>query len=184
MHDPPKPPVRYESYLMRLRWVERDGQQTCQAMLTSVTTKEQRYFNGLESLVAFLQTQAQTARHGEPTRILIADHDPRVRAALQMLLGQNPEWVVGENSDVESMVKQIREFKPDLLLLDWEMPGCPAAALLLALKKLKATPKVIALSRRPESEAAALRAGADAFVSKANPPEEVLEALRTLAKGR
>ena len=120
----------------------------------------------------------------ERTRILIADHDPRVRAALQMLLDQEPEWVVGESSDVESMVEQIREFKPDLLLLDWEMPGRPAAVLILAIKGLEVTPEVIALSQRPESEAAALNAGADAFVSKANPPEKVLEALRTLAQGR
>ena len=66
MHDQPKPPVRYESYLLRLRyvvspsngWVEQDGRPTCQAMLQSVTTKEQRYFADLESLVAFLQAQA------------------------------------------------------------------------------------------------------------------------------
>jgi len=66
MDDQPKPPVHYESYLMRLRyvvspsngWVEQDGRPTCQAMLTSVATKEQSYFNGLEGLVAYLQAQA------------------------------------------------------------------------------------------------------------------------------
>lgn len=78
MHDQPKPPVRYESYLLRLRyvvspacpepaegsngWVEPDGRPTCQAMLTSVATKEQRYFADLEGLVAFLQ--AQTSGQG------------------------------------------------------------------------------------------------------------------------
>jgi len=40
-------------------WVEQDGRPTCQAMLQSVATKEQRYFNGLDRLVAFLQAQAQ-----------------------------------------------------------------------------------------------------------------------------
>jgi hypothetical protein len=58
MDDQPKPAVRYESYLLRLRWDERDGEPVCQAMLQSVATKEQRYFNGLDSLVAFLQAQA------------------------------------------------------------------------------------------------------------------------------
>ena len=38
--------------------MERDGQQTCQAMLKSLATKEQRYFDGLEVLVAYLQAQA------------------------------------------------------------------------------------------------------------------------------
>jgi hypothetical protein len=48
----------YASYLLRLRWVERDGRKTCQAMLTSVATKEQRTFADLESVVAFLRAQA------------------------------------------------------------------------------------------------------------------------------
>jgi hypothetical protein len=48
----------YASYLLRLRWVERDGRKTCQAMLTSVATREQRHFADLEGLMAFLQAQA------------------------------------------------------------------------------------------------------------------------------
>ena len=40
----PEGPPRYASYLLRMRWVERDGRKTCQAMLISVATKEQRYF--------------------------------------------------------------------------------------------------------------------------------------------
>jgi hypothetical protein len=49
---------RYASYLLRLRWVERDGRKTCQAMLTSVATKEQRTFADLESVVDYLRAQA------------------------------------------------------------------------------------------------------------------------------
>jgi len=39
-------------------WVEQDGRPTCQATLTSVATKGQCYFSGLEGLVAFLQAEA------------------------------------------------------------------------------------------------------------------------------
>ena len=46
---------RYASYLLRLRWAERDGQPTCQAMLISVATKEQRYFCSLEEAMAYLE---------------------------------------------------------------------------------------------------------------------------------
>ena len=66
MDDQPKPPVRYESYLLRLRREERDGVPVCQAMLQNVSSKEQRYFNGLESLVAFLQAQAQGQSMANP----------------------------------------------------------------------------------------------------------------------
>ena len=58
MDDQPKPPVRYESYLLRLRWEERDGAPVCQAMLQNVSSKEQRYFADLDSLAAYLQDQA------------------------------------------------------------------------------------------------------------------------------
>ena len=45
---------RYVSYLLRLRWAERDGQPTCQAMLISVATKEQRSFGSLEEMMSYL----------------------------------------------------------------------------------------------------------------------------------
>ncbi len=68
-HGPqPEPPVRYESYLMRLRWEERDGVPVCQVMLQSVASKEQRYFADLESLVAFLQDQAPGQSMANPTK--------------------------------------------------------------------------------------------------------------------
>ena len=67
MDDQPQPPVRYESYLLRLRYVvspsngrgERDGEPVCQAMLQSVTTRDQRYFADLESLVEYLNPQGE-----------------------------------------------------------------------------------------------------------------------------
>jgi hypothetical protein len=71
MHDQPKPPVRYESYLMRLRREERDGKPICQVMLTSVATQEQRYFADLESVVDYLRAQApgqSTAKPGAQDR--------------------------------------------------------------------------------------------------------------------
>jgi hypothetical protein len=53
---------RYASYLLRLRWVERDGRKTCQAMLISVATKEQRTFADLEDLFAYLAIGAERER--------------------------------------------------------------------------------------------------------------------------
>lgn len=109
--------------------------------------------------------------------ILIADNDPRVRSALRLLLKRKPELMVHASSDLGSLAAQVREFEPDLVLLDWEMPGRPAAALLLAMGTLDAKPKVIVLSHRLESEKEALDAGADGFFSKSDPPERLLAAL-------
>jgi DNA-binding NarL/FixJ family response regulator len=75
------------------------------------------------------------------------------------------------------LVRQLQEFQPDLDLLDWELPGRPAAAFLLAWS-YPARPRLIVLSTHPEIQSAALRIGADAFVSKADPPEVLLAACR------
>jgi DNA-binding NarL/FixJ family response regulator len=64
-----------------------------------------------------------------------------------------------------------------LVLLDWGLPGLPSKALLPALRALCPHLKVVVLSGRPEARQAALDAGADAFVSKIDPPERLLAAL-------
>lgn len=114
-------------------------------------------------------------------RILVADNDARVRSALHMLLKQESGLVViRECSDLGSLATQFKEFKPDLLLLDWELPGRPAAALLFSRNGCGIESKVIVLSKRPESEKAALEAGADAFISKGEAPERLLSTFRRL----
>jgi DNA-binding NarL/FixJ family response regulator len=108
-------------------------------------------------------------------RILVADNDARVRSALQMLLEQEPgEAVIAESGDLESMAVQIRSFRPELVLLDWELPGRAAAALLVALNGLELRPKVIVLSGRPDAGKIALSLGADGFVYKGDPPDQLL----------
>lgn len=112
-------------------------------------------------------------------RILIADSDRRVRTALQLLLAEAAgATLIRESADLASLAAQVSAFKPDLILLDWELPGRPAAGLLLVLSRPEARPRVIVLSARPEAEPEALAAGADTFVSKADPPEQLLAALR------
>jgi DNA-binding NarL/FixJ family response regulator len=112
-------------------------------------------------------------------RVLLADDQPKVRSALRLLLGQQPDLeVVGEAAEAESLLVQVKELCPDLVLLDWELPGFAADDLLPALREICPRVTVIALSGRPEARRAALAAGADAFVSKGDPPERLLAAVR------
>jgi DNA-binding NarL/FixJ family response regulator len=114
-------------------------------------------------------------------RILVVDNDARVRAALQTLLAQEPGFLaIRESYDLETLAVQFKAFEPHLVLLDWELPGRPAAALLFTLNGCTIRPRVIVLSKRPESEREALAAGADAFISKGDPPEILLSAFRNL----
>jgi two-component system response regulator DesR len=116
-------------------------------------------------------------------RILLADNDRRVCSALHLLLKSDRNLnVIGESADVTSLISQIEELKPDLVLLDWELPGKPDAVLIRGLHRLDATLKIIALSSRPEVEQEALCASADYFVSKVDPPESLLTVLTGLVE--
>lgn len=116
------------------------------------------------------------------TRVLVADNDARVRFALRTLLQQEPGQIfIEESGDVGTLAVQLKEFRPHLVFVDWELPGRPAAALPFALNEFGYQPRIVVLSTRPESEAAALAAGADAFVCKGDPPERLLDSFRALA---
>ena len=111
-------------------------------------------------------------------RILLADDQPRVRFALRVLLEQQPGFeVVGKAADAQDLLVQVQATYPDLVLLGWELPGLAATDSLSALRGICPHLVVIALSGRPEARRAAMAAGADAFVSKADPPERLLAAI-------
>ncbi len=111
-------------------------------------------------------------------RVLIADDRPQVRSALRLLLEQGSGvTVVGEAVDMEQALELTAGQRPDLVLLDWELPGQDGDAVLARLRAVRPGLVVIALSGRPEARRAALAAGADAFVSKGDPPERLLAAV-------
>ena len=111
-------------------------------------------------------------------RVLLADDQTKVRSALRLLLEQEPGLsVVGEAAEAEDLLVQVEVTQPDLVLLDWELPGLRTDDRLSVLRALCPQLKVIALSGQPEARRAALSAGADAFVSKGEPPERLLAAL-------
>lgn len=118
-------------------------------------------------------------------RVLIADDQPDVRSALCLLLEQQPGIsVVGEVTDTSQLSKWLRANSADLVLLDWELPGQQASELLAALRTLCPNVAVIALNSCPQTRRAALTAGADDFVSKGDPPEQLLAAINYFRRNR
>ena len=126
-------------------------------------------------------------------RILLADDQPRVCSALRLLLEQEPGLeVVGEAAESEALLTQVEALHPDLVLLDWELPDengvgsmmreTPGSGVHLSALLRQRYPdlRVVALSGRHEARRAAQDAGVDAFVSKGDPPERLLEALHAL----
>ena len=111
-------------------------------------------------------------------RILLADDQEKIRSALRFLLDQEKGLdVVAEVIDAQELVAQTEAVAPDLVLLDWELTGMEDGTL-SALREIRPGLCVIALSGRPEAREAALRAGADVFVSKIGPPERLLATLK------
>jgi DNA-binding NarL/FixJ family response regulator len=111
-------------------------------------------------------------------RIVLADNRSRVRFALGALLEEQP-WlrIVGEAASGRNLLVQVRAACPDLVLLSWELPGLAEMDLLPALRRSCPELRVIVLSAQPEAQQTALAAGADAFVSKVAPPEQLLVAI-------
>lgn len=114
--------------------------------------------------------------------ILIGDSQPRVRYGLRLLLEQQPGWrVIGEAEDAQTLLEAVRFGCPDLVLLDWELPGMPAQELLTAIRQACPHLWVIFMSGKDELSQMALQAGADIFAYKADPPEKLLGLIRGLA---
>jgi len=111
-------------------------------------------------------------------RLLLADDQPKARFALRTLLRfQAGLTIVGEAATADGLLALAEQTSPDVVLLGWGLRGSPPDALLPALRRICPHLYVIALSSRPEARDAALTAGADAFVSKIDPPERLLKAI-------
>jgi DNA-binding NarL/FixJ family response regulator len=111
-------------------------------------------------------------------RVLVADDQAKVRSALRLLLEHQPDVeILGEAVDTMGLLDWVKAARPDVVLLDWELPGLPAVALLPLLHFYQPDLCVIALSGRPEASKPALEAGAYAFVSKGDPPEFLMKAI-------
>ena len=86
--------------------------------------------------------------------------------------------VVREVAEAGDLLIQVQISCPDLLLLDWELSGLETQEIVSSLRSICPHLSVIALSGLPESREAALSANVDAFVSKGDPPERLLETVK------
>ncbi len=116
-------------------------------------------------------------------RVLLADDQAWLRSAVRLLLEQETDIeIVGEAAEASMLLSITEAVTPDLLLLDWELPGPHAGGsgerILQQLQNCCPNVAVIVMSGRPEARASALNAGAGYFVSKAEPPDSLLAAVR------
>jgi len=114
-------------------------------------------------------------------RIFIASADKTLRLALQLLLESEPGMVViGMSDRSKGLLTVVGASQPEVLLLDAELANHSPARLVSDLHHLERRPQVIVLSSKPQTRAETLAAGAEGFISKSMPPDELLPLLRSM----
>jgi DNA-binding NarL/FixJ family response regulator len=120
-----------------------------------------------------------------PLRILVADGDTNVRFGLSVLLGKQAGFdLQGEAADAGNLLAQVEAGCPDAIVLNWNLPGMATEALLARMRGECPHAAVIILSGALGVRGIALAAGADRFVSKSEPPGELLAAIRSALESR
>jgi len=121
-----------------------------------------------------------------PIRVLIADDHAVVRSGLAMLLEAEEDiTVVGQAATAAETVEQAARLKPDVVLLDIQMPGSGLKAARAMLSR-ESPPRVVVLSVHDDAPhlRAALRAGVSGYVTKRSADRATIEAVRHAHSGR
>ncbi len=128
-------------------------------------------------------------------RIMIADSHLEVRAAMRLLLEEDSAtWIVAaEASSAIELINKARSANPRVILVDWDLPGLRFGPgnldfqrtdkIFVALKAIAPKAKVLVLSTLPETKAAVIQAGADAFLCKSESPQQLLGVIKQFEQG-
>jgi DNA-binding NarL/FixJ family response regulator len=118
--------------------------------------------------------------------LVIADDQQLVRSGFGMIIGAEPDMsVIGEATDGAEAVRLAKSLRPDIVLMDVQMPGTDGLEATAEITAMDDGPRVIILTtfERDDYVFTALRNGASGFLLKNAPPETLIEAIRTVASG-
>jgi DNA-binding NarL/FixJ family response regulator len=119
-------------------------------------------------------------------RILVADDHPVVRDGLVAILSTQADFaVIGEAGGGAEAIRKTLETRPDVLLLDLEMPEVDGVEVLRRLREAGSAAKALVFTAYDTDERilASLRLGARGYLLKGAPREEVFQAIRIVAGG-
>jgi len=114
----------------------------------------------------------------KPTRLILADDNPHARHGLRAILSSHTGVeVVGEASQGDEAITLIETLQPDVALLDVRMPKTDGLQATRIIKNRRPRIRVVLISMYTDYKVEALAAGADAFLVKGCPAEELLTAI-------
>jgi len=119
--------------------------------------------------------------------IVLADDHTVVRRALRMLLDEESDFeVVAEAGDVDETIRYLRGHKPDVLILDLNMPGRPSLEAIPKIREVSPETRIVVLTMQKEPAFArqALQLGVLGYVLKEAADDELVQAVRKAAAGR
>ena len=119
-------------------------------------------------------------------RVAIVEDDADVRESLRLLIGDDPGFsVVGDFGDCESALSALPATRPEVVLMDLDLPGISGIEGIRRLRAWNSPPDVLVLTIIEKDDALfqALRAGACGYLVKNDALEQVLEAIREVHRG-
>lgn len=119
-------------------------------------------------------------------RVLLVDDQRLVRAGLRMLCEDTPDLdVIGEAENGHEAIRRVASLAPDVVLMDLRMPGMDGITATARITATHPSTRILVLTTFDDDEHLypALSAGAQGFLSKDAPPEDLLAAIRRTAAG-
>ena len=118
--------------------------------------------------------------------VLLAEDNEVYRSTLELLLdGRDEISVVGAVADGRSAVAAVAALEPDVVLMDFRLPGLDGAQATAAIRALRPGTAVVCLTAEAgdDDRVAVLEAGAVALLEKGQPTEVIVEAIRSAVRG-
>lgn len=123
---------------------------------------------------------------GKQIRCVIADDHTLLRQGVRRLLEEASDFaVVGEAADASEALKQVLEYRPDVILLDISMPGMSSFEAARLIEEHCSGTRIVYLTMHEDQEYVlqALRSGASGYLLKDTPAPLLLQALRDIHQG-
>jgi CheY-like chemotaxis protein len=178
-HDLKTPLAVIAGYAELLR--DRNDERTRSEAIKRILEGVERLRSELDALAARL-TDAPTPGEGDRRlrRILLVDDDDDLRRLLHATFAED-DFELLDAADGERALALVDEHAPELVVLDWQLPGRSGSEVLQRLKTRSPAPRVIVLTADPN--AAADAGEADAFVTKPFSPLQLLSEIERLLGG-
>jgi len=119
-------------------------------------------------------------------RIVLVDDEMLIRSGLRLMIeSQSDLRVIGEATDGHAGIAEVTRLRPDVVLMDIQMPNLSGIDAAVHIAELDDPPRVVMLTTFGDDRNIfeSLRAGASAFLLKDSRPEDVIEAIRVVARG-